>query len=241
MLGGADAAGRQLVAAARSGERMQRARGQDERDAEREGMVARQLARRDIRSERVLDAMRRVPRGWFVPPNLASKAYADSALPIERGQTISQPYIVAKMTDLLNAGPNTSILEIGTGSGYQTAILALLAGRVYTIEWHLSLMTQAARRLERLGVENVVFRCMDGSLGWPERAPFDGIIVTAGAPDVPAPLRDQLAVGGRLVLPVGPKDDQTLVLVRRSRNGFEREDIFKCRFVKLHGEAGWRE
>jgi protein-L-isoaspartate(D-aspartate) O-methyltransferase len=204
-------------------------------------MVSDQLERRGIRSTTVLDAMRHVPRERFVLPSYDSQAYADSALAIDCGQTISQPYMVGRMTELLELRPEDRVLEIGTGSGYQTAILARLAGHVYTIEWHLKLMTQASERLRKLELQNVTYRCADGSLGWAEQAPFDAIIVTAGAPDVPQPLYDQLAVEGRLVVPVGGQFDQTLVRVWRTAGGERREDFFKCRFVKLLGAAGWQE
>ncbi len=212
-----------------------------DRSAQRQEMVTEQLAGRGIRSQAVLEAMGRIPRELFVPPAQAPYAYSDGALPIDCGQTISQPYMVAKMTELLELRPDRAVLEIGTGSGYQTAILAQLASHVYTIEWHLKLMNQAARRLEELGIRNVTFRCADGSLGWPEHAPYDAIIVTAGAPEVPKPLTDQLAVGGRLVVPIGPPGDQTLVLVRRTEAGLTQHEILKCRFVKLLGQAGWKE
>ena len=211
------------------------------RAAEREAMVTTQVERRGVVSPSVLAAMRSVPREHFVPNHLAERAYADGALPIDCDQTISQPFIVARMTELLELTPEDRVLEIGTGTGYQTAILACLAARVYTIEWHLKLLNDAAARLDRLGLPNVVFRCADGSLGWPERATFDAIMVTAGAPDVPAPLTEQLAEGGRLVAPIGPIRDQTLVLVRRTGQRLEQRAIFKCRFVKLCGAAGWRE
>jgi protein-L-isoaspartate(D-aspartate) O-methyltransferase len=211
-----------------------------DRAAEREEMVAEQLVSRGVRSEPVLAAMRRIPRERFVPAGQQASAYSDGALPIDCGQTISQPYMVARMTELLELRPEQAALEIGTGSGYQTAILACLAKHVYTIEWHLKLMTQAANRLARLGLRNVTFRCADGSLGWPERAPFEAIIVTAGPPDVPQPLSEQLAMDGRLVVPIGPPGDQTLLLVRRTETGFEREEVMRCRFVKLLGAAGWR-
>ena len=211
------------------------------RTAERDQMVAEQLAARGIRSEVVLAAMRRIPRELFVSPAQQAGAYADGALPIDCAQTISQPYMVARMTELLELRPDRPVLEIGTGSGYQTAILACLAQRVYTIEWHEKLMTEAAARLTELGLRNVAYRCTDGSLGWPEHAPFDAILVTAGAPAVPQPLCDELSENGRLVLPVGPVADQTLVRVRRTAGGLQREEHMKCRFVKLLGEAGWRE
>jgi len=215
-------------------------KGESDRKADREAMVTTQLARRGVVDETVLSAMRRVPREWFVPRSIGGKAYTDSALPIDCGQTISQPYMVARMTELMEITPRDRVLEIGTGSGYQTAILACLAKHVYTIEWYLKLMTQASNAVRRLGRKNVTFRCGDGSLGWPEQAPFDGIIVTAGPPEVPQPLREQLAVGGRLVAPIGKVEDQTLVRLRRTESGLERESIIKCRFVKLLGAAGWR-
>jgi protein-L-isoaspartate(D-aspartate) O-methyltransferase len=211
-----------------------------DRTGEREQMAAEQLVRRGIHAEPVLAAMRRIPRERFMPPAQVPNAYADGALPIDCQQTISQPYMVARMTELLGLQPQHRVLEVGTGSGYQTAILACLTARVYTVEWHLKLMIQAARRLEELGLGPITFRCGDGSVGWPEKSPFDAIIVTAGAPEVPRPLSEQLAIGGRLVVPVGPAGDQTLVLVRRSASGCETEEIMKCRFVKLYGAAGWR-
>lgn len=211
------------------------------RASERERMVEVQLRRRRIKSQRVLEAMSTVPREWFVPQKAASRAYEDSALPIDCGQTISQPFIVARMTELLDLHPGDRVLEVGTGSGYQTAILSLLASRVYTLEWHLPLMTQAAERLGRLGISNVEFRCTDGSLGWPQRCPFDAIIVTAGAPEVAAALREQLGDGGRLAAPVGPPDGQDLVLIRRGAECFEQSVVLKCRFVKLRGVDGWRD
>lgn len=207
----------------------------------RERMVREQLEARGIRDPRVLDAMRRIPRERFVPEHLRERAYDDAALPVECGQTISQPYMVAKMTELLELTGTQRVLEIGTGTGYQTAILALLAGHVYTIEWHLPLLTSASRRLEALGLTNVTYRCGDGSQGWPEEAPFEGILVAAGAPDVPESLRQQLAAGGRLVIPVGPPAEQVLVRVVRTPDGFERQALFPCRFVKLLGREGWSE
>ncbi len=211
------------------------------RAAERAEMVRTQIERRDVRADAVLDVLLSVPREWFVPEGLSGKAYTDAALPIDCEQTISQPYMVARMTELLELGPQQRVLEIGTGSGYQTAILALLAGRVYTIEWYLKLMNQAAERLERLGRTNVTYRCGDGSLGWPEHAPYDAILVTAGAPAVPKSLSAQLAPGGRLVIPVGGKKSQTLVRVVRTESGLEREEYLGCRFVRLVGEEGWAD
>src|SRR5262245_55079806 len=213
----------------------------DERQAERDEMVRTQLVARDIRDERVLEAMRRVPRHRYVPAALADRAYDDCALPVEVGQTISQPYMVAKMTELLGVRPESRILEIGTGTGYQTAVLAELAASVFTVEWHLSLLTSAAERLNEIGYQNIQFRCGDGSLGWPEHARYDGILVGAGAPTVPEPLCQQLAVGATLVVPVGGQEEQSLVLIRRSSDGFDRTSQTACRFVRLLGQAGWRD
>lgn len=204
-------------------------------------MVVEQLEARGVCHAGVLAAMRGIPRERFLPPGSQGRAYLDGAQPIDCDQTISQPYMVGRMTELLDPRPNQTVLEIGTGSGYQTAILASLYSRVYTVEWYLKLMNQAAQRLEELGLTNVAYECGDGSLGWPQHAPYDGIIVTAGAPDVPEPLCGQLTAGGRLVVPIGPLGDQTLVLVRRTSSGSERHDVLKCRFVKLLGESGWRE
>ncbi len=204
-------------------------------------MVAEQLVGRGITDRRVLDVLSRVPRELFVPASQQGQAYTDGALPIDCQQTISQPYMVARMTELLELRGGERVLEVGTGSGYQTAVLAGLAGHVFTVEWHLKLLNQAAARLESLGITNVTFRCTDGSLGWPEKAPFDAIIVTAGSPTIPPPLVRQLAREGRLVVPAGPPGDQTLYRVRNSSAGVETEEIIKCRFVKLVGAAGWRE
>ncbi len=211
------------------------------RAREREYMVIEQLEHRGIRSPGVLDAMRRIPRERFVLPTFEAQAYADTALAIDCGQTISQPYMVARMTELLEIEPSDRVLEIGTGTGYQAAILACLAKQVYTIEWHLKLMNEAAERLAALGLTNVTYRCADGSVGWPEQAPFDGIMVTAGAPQVPGALCEQLAVGAKLVVPVGDQTEQTLVIVRRTEAGMDREEQIRCRFVKLLGEQGWKE
>ncbi len=189
----------------------------------------------------MLAALERVPRERFLPERLAERAYEDAALPIDCGQTISQPYMVARMTELLELSPRTTVLEIGTGSGYQTAVLARLAARVFTIEWHMRLLTEAAERLRELDCRNVTYRCGDGSVGWPEHAPFDAMLVTAGAPDVPAALTRQLADGGRLVAPVGPLDDQVLVRVVRRGDTLTRTEILRCRFVKLLGAEGWND
>lgn len=207
---------------------------------QRDAMVADQIAARGVRATRVLDALRRVPRERFVPAAARPQAYGDHALAIDCQQTISQPFIVARMTELLELTGRERVLEIGTGSGYQTAVLALLAARVYTVEWHLKLLRQAAERIETLGIRNVTFRCGDGSCGWPEAGPFDAILCTAGAPDIPAALGGQLAAGGRLVLPVGSREEQTLVRVTRGPEALHTERLLACRFVRLVGQAGWR-
>jgi protein-L-isoaspartate(D-aspartate) O-methyltransferase len=212
-----------------------------EKQAERDEMVQSQLAGRGIRDPRLLEAMRRIPRHRFVPPALADRAYEDCALPVAAGQTISQPYMVARMTELLALRPDARVLEIGAGTGYQTAVLAELASRVFSVEWHLSLLTAAAERVRGADYHNVEFRCGDGSLGWPEHAPYDGILVAAGAPHVPDSLCEQLALHGTLVVPVGDKEEQSLVIIRRLVDGFERDTHTPCRFVRLMGREGWRD
>lgn len=212
-----------------------------ERLPERERMIEEQLVARGIQSAPVLNAIRDVPREFFLPPSLQASAYADGALQIDCGQTISQPYIVARMTEMLDPRPRDRVLEIGTGSGYQTAVLAKLAAHVWSVEWHLKLMTEAAERLEWLRVTNVTLVCGDGSIGLPAYAPYDAILVTAGAPDVPPALLEQLAVGGRLVAPVGPMQEQHIVRVVRESNGLRRDESLPVRFVKLLGAAGWSE
>jgi protein-L-isoaspartate(D-aspartate) O-methyltransferase len=205
-------------------------------------MVRDQLQRRDIRDPRVLEAMASTPRETFVPGVPVSLAYDDRALPIDAGQTISQPYIVARMTELLAVEPGERILEIGTGSGYQAAVLARLGARVTTIERHPDLSDAARARLAELGIEGVDFRVGDGSRGDPEGAPWDGIVVTAGAPSIPDALREQLGVGARLVIPVGPRDRQELIVVehRGPADWVEWSDGGVV-FVPLVGEAGWSE
>jgi protein-L-isoaspartate(D-aspartate) O-methyltransferase len=207
----------------------------------RRRMLEEQLRNRQINDERVLEAMGRIPRERFVLPADTFAAYDDQALPIGSGQTISQPYMVALMTELLEIEPGDRILEIGTGSGYQTAILACLARQVYSVERLPELSEQAGNRLRELGLSNVMLRVGDGTLGWPEEAPFDGVIVTAGAPSVPPALVEQLADRGRLVVPVGGGGYQTLTVIeRRGKTTIERPGI-ACRFVPLIGEAGWDE
>lgn len=201
-------------------------------------MVFRQIAARGIQANAVLDAMRKVPRHRFVPDALRTLAYNDTPLPIGFQQTISQPYIVAAMTELLDVGAGDTVLEVGTGSGYQAAVLAEIVAHVYTIEIVEPLATQSAARLAALGYSNVTVRAGDGYAGWPEHAPFDGIIVTAGADHVPQPLLDQLRVGARMVIPVGDTlhEQQLQVLTKRDDATVIQEAIMPVRFVPLTGE-----
>lgn len=203
-------------------------------------MVTTQIEARGIHDHGVLEAMRKVPRHLFIGEALQDQAYGDFPLPIGEGQTISQPYIVAEMTQALQLDKNDRVLEIGTGSGYQTAILAELVFRVYTIERVRELFVNARNLLDQLGCHNVVAKCSDGTLGWPDESPFEAIIVTAGAPDVPEKLLQQLTIGGRLVIPVGNRFSQTLLKLRRDEDGIHKTDLGGCRFVKLIGEHGWK-
>lgn len=206
----------------------------------REEMVERQLVRRGIRDETVLAAMRTVPRELFVPPEIQADAYRDDALPIASGQTISQPYIVARMTELLAPRAGMHVLEVGTGSGYQAAVLAAIGCDVVSIERHADLAEAARARLSELGLlRGVRIEVGDGSLGWPAAAPFEGIVVTAAAPSVPATLRSQLADGGRLVVPVGTPRSQELVGVMRLGNAFDERSFGGCVFVPLVGAEGF--
>jgi protein-L-isoaspartate(D-aspartate) O-methyltransferase len=202
----------------------------------RERMVRRQIEARDVRDPRVLKAMREVPRHLFVPQSLQSRAYADTPLPIGHNQTISQPYIVAFMSEALELKAGQRVLEIGTGSGYQAAVLAELASEVYSIEIVEPLAKQAEERLKELGYSNIKLRVGDGYRGWPEAAPFDAIMVTAAPDHVPPALIEQLAEGGRLVLPVG-RFFQNLVRIRRTPEGPRRESLLPVRFVPMTGEA----
>jgi len=208
---------------------------------ERERMVETQIARRGIRDQRVLAAMRRVPRHRFVPPDQVDSAYQDRPLPIGLGQTISQPYMVALMTECLQLTGDENVLEVGAGSGYQAAILAELARQVTTIERHAPLAERARQVLAELGYTNVTVVVGDGTLGWPPHAPYDAIIITAGAPRVPQALKDQLADGGRLVIPVGSGGYQSLLRLTRQGSRFKEEDFGGCVFVPLIGEQGWGE
>jgi protein-L-isoaspartate(D-aspartate) O-methyltransferase len=210
---------------------------------QRARMVEMQIARRGIRSEHVLEAMRRVPREKFVSEGLAEFAYEDTPLPIEDGQTISQPYIVAYMTDAADVHPGDKVLEIGTGSGYAAAVLAQIAAEVYTIERHPRLAEIAGRRFAELGYANLKLRTGDGTLGWPEAAPFDAILAAAGGPEIPENLKRQLAVGGRLVMPVGPQPRQQklIKLTRTGEDSFSTENLGDVLFVPLIGAQGWAE
>ena len=197
------------------------------------------LRTRGIRDARVLKAMSEIPRHLFVPDALASKAYGDHALPIGDMQTISQPYMVARMTELLEVNKDSTVLEIGAGSGYQTAVLSALAGRVFAIERISDLARSAQRNIRQLGCYNATVKWFDGTIGWSDHAPYDAILVAAGSPEVPEPLIAQLAVGGRLVIPVGGAEHQILVRVIRTETGVVRENHDACVFVKLIGRYGW--
>ncbi|HEY5923303.1 MAG TPA: protein-L-isoaspartate(D-aspartate) O-methyltransferase [Kofleriaceae bacterium] len=205
-------------------------------------MVDHHIRARGVRDPRVLEALATVPREAFLPPELAELAYEDRPLPIEAGQTISQPYIVAVMTEALVLQPGDRVLEIGTGSGYAAAVLATIAKQVYTIERHAELADLARERLDRLGYANAEVRCGDGTLGWTEHAPFDAIVVAAGGPDLPRALLDQLSIGGRLVMPVGSGRAQELVrVIRVGETEYRREDLGAVQFVPLIGKQGWAE
>jgi len=205
----------------------------------REAMVIEQIERRGIRDPRVLEAFRRIPRHEFVPPALRSRAYDDGPLPIGKGQTISQPFIVALMTSLLQLKGDEKVLEVGTGSGYQAAILSLLAKWVYTIERYDVLARRAEATFKRLGLKNITVICGDGTLGYPEVAPYQGIIVTAAAAAPPPPLLEQLDEGGRLVIPIGDYLGQILQVWTKSGGRVDYEDILPVSFVPLRGRYGW--
>jgi len=208
----------------------------------RERMVARLRDHYGITDARVLEAMRAVPRHFFIPEALQTRAYGDHALPISASQTISQPYIVARMTELLALEANSRVLEIGAGSGYQTAVLAGVAAQVYAIERLGDLAREAQTRISRLGIYNATVKCFDGTLGWSAHAPYDAILVAAGGPSIPGPLVAQLKVGGRLVVPVGDsRAAQRLVRVIKTADGFVEEDHGGCAFVPLIGQHGWKQ
>lgn len=207
----------------------------------RNDMVERQIERRGIRDPRVLDAMRRVPREMFVSPEHAHKAYEDRPLPIGAGQTISQPYIVAFMIEALELQGGEKILEIGGGSGYAAAVLAMIGSHVFTIERIPQLAETARRNLDAAGIGNVTVRCSDGTEGWPEEAPFDAIMVSAGAPDEPRALMDQMRIGARMVIPIGgdPTSQELICLHRTAEDVFDRTTLTYVRFVPLIGRQGW--
>jgi len=210
-------------------------------ERQREEMVRNQIEARGIKAPKVLAAFRRVPRHLFVSEALRDQAYGDYPLPIGEQQTISQPYIVAEMTQALDLGEDDRVLEIGTGSGYQAAILAQIVYRVYTIERKHSLYLQTRNLFDKLHYHNIVMKYADGTKGWQAESPFDGIIVTAGAPKIPEVLIDQLGEGGRLVVPVGNQHAQELIKVFRDDQDIRQTNLGGCRFVKLVGEYGWKE
>jgi protein-L-isoaspartate(D-aspartate) O-methyltransferase len=205
----------------------------------RHAMVEGQLRRRGIRSERLLEAMRTVPRHEFVPADFQSEAYSDKPVPIGAGQTISQPFMVVAMTETLGLTGTERVLEIGTGSGYQAAVISLLAREVFSIESHTPLALAALQRLARLGYSNVYVHNGDGSLGFADAAPYDAILVTAAAPMIPPLLADQLREGGCLAIPVGPRETQELLKARKQGGKLSSRVLFDCRFVPLLGRHGW--
>jgi protein-L-isoaspartate(D-aspartate) O-methyltransferase len=207
----------------------------------REKMVEEQVVARGIKNPRLLAAMRKIPRHLFVDPGLLPRAYDDSSLPIGEKQTVSQPFMAARMTDALDLSGEEKVLEIGTGSGYQSALLAEMSFNVFSVEKIRALAIKARAVLDRLQYHNIAIQVGDGTIGWPEHSPFDAIMVTAGAPDLPRPLIEQLNVGGRLVIPVGDDESQVLVRVTRHPSKFEEEQLGDCRFVKLWGKFGWQE
>ena len=204
-------------------------------------MVQEQIIGRGISDPRVIAAMRKIPRHLFVDPGIVNRAYDDSALPIGDKQTLSQPYMAARMTESLGLAGAEKVLEVGTGSGYQTALLAELCFNVFSVEKLRALSRKARTLLDRLEYQNIALHVGDGSIGWSEHAPYHAIIVTAAAPKAPQPLLDQLFVGGRLVIPVGDEQGQTLLRVVRTRSGFKETRLGECKFVKLLGKYGWRE
>lgn len=207
----------------------------------RHAMVETQILKRHVTSSRLLECLERVPRHEFVPAEFRARAYEDAPLPIGEGQTISQPYIVAAMTAALRLQGNERVLEIGTGFGYQAAVLACLAREVFSVEFRAALATQAAERLSHLGYTNVHVQCGDGTLGLPEFAPYDAILVAAAAPAIPAPLLAQLADGGKMVVPVGSVENQDLRLIERAHDTFHTIVLEPCRFVPLLGVHGWKD
>lgn len=213
----------------------------DEYQIPRERMIQMLREHYKIADENVLEVMRRTPRHLFVPEALKSQAYKDNALPIAANQTISQPFIVARMTELLELNPQSKVLEIGAGSGYQTVILSQLAREVYAIERVPQLANEAQKRLQSFRIQNVTLRCADGTNGWEANAPYDVILVAAAGPSVPKPLLSQLKIGGKLIVPVGQdQKTQKLIRVTRTADDFQTEDFGACAFVPLIGEHGWQ-
>ena len=210
-------------------------------ERQREEMVQQQIAARGITDANVLAAFRKVPRHLFVSEALRDQAYGDYPLPIGEQQTISQPYIVAEMTQALELNKDDRVLEIGTGSGYQAAILAEIVYRVYTIERIRALYVQTRNLLDKLKYHSIVMRCSDGTSGWHDESPFDAIIVTAGAPEVPEKMIEQLVEGGRMVVPVGNQHSQELIKLTKDKSGIHKSNLGGCRFVKLIGTHGWKE
>jgi len=205
----------------------------------REKMVKDQIIDRGIQDRRVIEAMLRVPRHLFLPEGLLGQAYGDTALPIGDGQTITQPYMVAFLCQALDLRGTEKVLEVGTGSGYQAALLACLVDRVYSMERIRSLLERARKTLDRVHCHNVVTQLSDGSYGWKEEAPFDAVLVTAGAPSLPQPLVDQLRVGGTMVSPIGDRNCHRLIRLRKGSHGVSEEELMDCNFVSLVGEYGW--
>ena len=204
-------------------------------------MVQEQILARGVTDARVVAALRKIPRHVFVDPGIVNRAYDDCALPIGEKQTLSQPYMAARMSEALALGGGEKVLEIGTGSGFQTALLAELCFNVFSVEKLRALSRRARALLDQLDYHNIALHVGDGTIGWSEHAPYDAIIVTAGAPQAPRPLLDQLAVGGRLVIPIGDEQSQTLTRLVRTRTSFKKEQLGECKFVKLLGKYGWRE
>jgi protein-L-isoaspartate(D-aspartate) O-methyltransferase len=204
-------------------------------------MVQEQIIARGISDSRVIAAIRKIPRHLFIDSGIVNRAYDDSALPIGEKQTLSQPYMSARMTEALKLTGAEKVLEVGTGSAYQTALLAEICFNVFSVEKIRALSRKARQLLDQLGYQNIALHVGDGTIGWSEHAPYDAIIVTAGAPNAPKPLLDQLSIGGRMVIPVGDEQAQTLMRVTRSRSSFKEEQLGECKFVKLLGKYGWRE
>lgn len=202
-------------------------------------MVQDQIVARGIDDARVIAALRKIPRQLFVDPGIVNRAYSDSALPIGEKQTLSQPYMAAHMTAALRLTGKEKALEIGTGSGYQTALLAELCFNVFSVEKLRTLSRKARRLLDQLGYQNIALHVGDGTIGWSEHAPYDAILVAAAAPSAPKPLLEQLALGGRLVIPVGDEQAQILLRVTRTPDGFNEDQLGECKFVKLIGKYGW--